>query len=146
MKKFKFRLDRILKYNTSLKKEKERQLMMERAKLNEAEASRLMVEQEQERMDQCGVETTSMAELMLRGEYLDALQRLLENQRELVKKANEAVEVAREEYVTQSREEKTLLMMKDKKKGEYNEEKSKHEKVTTDSINTMRHRFKGAGL
>lgn len=146
MKKFKFRLDRILKYNTSLKKEKERQLMQERAKLNEAESTRQMIEEEQARMDQCGVETTSMAELMLRGEYLDALQTLLETQRALVEKANEAVEVARQAYIAQSREEKSLLMMKDKKKADYNEEKIRHDRVTMDSINTMRHRFRGTGL
>lgn len=146
MKKFKFRLDRILKYNTSLKKEKERQLMQERAKLNEAESTRQMIEEEQARMDQCGVETTSMAELMLRGEYLDALQTLLENQRLLVEKANEAVEVARQAYIAQSREEKSLLMMKDKKKADYNEEKARHDRITMDSINTMRHRFRGTGI
>ena len=141
MKKFKFRLDRILKYNTALKKEKERALMLERAKLNEAESTQRMIEGEQERMDACGVETTSMAELMLRGEYLDALQTLLENQRELVEQANKAVDIAREAYVAQAREEKSLIMIKEKKKAEYDEEKAKADKVSMDSINTMRFRF-----
>ena len=144
MKKFKFRLDRILKYNTALKKEKERALMMERMRLNEAEETRRMIEGEQERMDQCGVETTSMAELSLRGEYLEALQMLLENQRTLVEEANKAVDVARDAYTAQAREEKSLLMMKEKKKEAYDEEKLKSDKHTMDSINTMRFRFKGA--
>lgn len=80
-----------------------------------------------------------MAEMSSLGEYYEALQRALVQQRLLVLQAREAVDAAREAYRVQAIEEETLQTLKDKRKEQYREEVRKHERKVLDEIVTQRH-------
>jgi len=121
MKRFRFRLENILGFRESEKKETERVLAEKNAELREREEEVQNTLHEQEK-DIPKQGEMSMAELALSGGYQERLRQLLEEQRELVKKAALAVDEAREAYIEKSIEAKTLETLKERKKEEYKEE------------------------
>ena len=96
MKRFKFRLQRVLEHRVSIKKEKERELAIKNGELHEAEVRKGEILDMQNRSHLPADESFTMAELMLHGEYRKRLNTLLEEQREKVLEAKEAVEEARQ--------------------------------------------------
>ena len=141
MKKFKFRLQRVLEYRHTLTKDKERELAMRNGELHEAEGGLEMILDAQDRDGGVAAGVMSMAELALRGEYYEALQSSLIRQREVVEQAVKAVDAAREAYRVKAIEEETLETLKEKKVNEHHELARKDERKQLDSLVVQRHRF-----
>jgi flagellar FliJ protein len=145
MKKFKFRLQRVLEYRHQLTKEKERELALRNAQLRDAEDGVEMILNEQNRDPGIEEGIVSMAELSLLGEYHEALQSALIKQRLLVIEAKNAVEQARDAYREKAVEEETLETLKEQKLEEYRLERHKDERKELDSLVVQRHRFTKGG-
>lgn len=141
MKRFKFRLQRVLEYRNSIKKEKERELALRNAELHAAEDRLKQIVEMQDSVPLVGDEM-SMAELILRGDYLRYLQESLIMQRLLVHEAAEAVDEAREAYVEKAVEAESLESLRKKKLNEYKEERKRVEKKELNELTIQRHRFK----
>lgn len=145
MKKFKFRLERVLDYRNSLKKEKERELAMRNAELHAAEEHLHQIMAWQEAVKVPSKKKMSMAELMLAGDYLRYLQEALISQRLLVLEAANAVEAARDAYIEKAIEAESLETLKKRRFAEYSEEKRRREKKELDTLTVQRYRFKSGG-
>jgi len=141
MKKFKFRLQRVLEYRHTLTKDKERELAMRNGELHDAESGLEMILDAQDRDGGVAAGVMTMAELALRGEYYEALQQSLIRQREIVEDAVRAVDAAREAYRKQVVEEETLETLKERKLGEHQELARRAERKELDNLVVQRHRF-----
>ncbi len=142
MKKFKFRLQRVLDYRNLLKKEKERVLARRAAELHDAQErlTQILTAQDEalwpDRME------LTMAELALTGDYKRYLQDLLVRQRLIVLQAAEAVEAARQAYVEQAIETKTLENVKERRFRDFKEDERRGERRELDRFTVTRYRFK----
>jgi len=145
MKRFQFRLQRVLEYRQTLSKQSERELALKNAELHEAREDLEMILGEQDRAEDVAEGVTTMAELSVRGNYYEALQQSLIKQRELVAEAAQAVEMAREVYREKAREVKSLDTLKDKRKAEHREAVKKDERKQLDNLVVQRHRFSKEG-
>ena len=141
MKRFQFRLQRVLEYRQTLTKQSERELAIKNAQLHEARSDLEMILTEQDRAEDVADGVTTMAELAMRGNYYEALQQSLVKQRELVVEATQAVDMAREVYREKAMEEKSLDTLKDKRKAEHREAVKKDERKQLDNLVVQRHRF-----
>ena len=132
----------MLEYRHQLTKEKERELMLRNAQLHEAEDGVRMIEDEQNNAKPIGEGgTLTMAELKQRGEYYQALQTALVNQRLMVIEAAHAVDLAREAYQEKAIEEETLVTLKEHKLEEYKEEKHRDDRKELNNLVVQRYRF-----
>ena len=141
MKRFKFRLQRVLEFRHTLTKEKERELANRTFELRTVEQNVADILREQDEADSPETAVLTMAELQARGEYYDALQQALVRERENVLAAAEAVEQARLAYVEKAVEEETLEKLKEKKRILHNEELHRNERKELDSLVTQRFRL-----
>lgn len=141
MKKFKFRLQRVLEFRHTLTKEKERELMKCNQELQSAEQRVEEILAAQDTADGGDARVTSMAELIAEGDYYRALQNALVCERLHVLEAAEAVERAREAYVEKAIEEESLVKLKERKLEQHREEVRKFEKKELDALVTQRYRF-----
>ena len=131
-KRFKFRLERVLNFRDSEKKERERALAEQNAELRKREDHLEAIIVAQDEMKLPESEILSMAELQLAGEYQQALREALIEQRLLIIEATQAVEQAREAYLEKNKEVRTLESLKDRRKEEFREELRKDEKKNLD--------------
>ena len=138
MKRFKFRLERIRNYRITLRKEKERELAIANAELIDKQSELERILQLQNETPAAPEGQLTMAELVILGDYSAMLQESLENQRELVEAASEAVEKAREAYIEKAVEAETLETLKDKKIEEYRQERRKQERKESDALTVSR--------
>jgi flagellar FliJ protein len=140
MKKFKFRLQKVLEYRELLKRESERELGMKHNELRDAEQG---VEDIISAQEACqpplSDKAISMAELALTGDYQLRLQEELINQRLLVIQAIEAVETARDQYIEKAMEAKILDKLKDRRLTEHKREMRKEERKVVDELVIHRH-------
>ena len=141
MKKFQFRLQRVLEYRHTLTKDKERELAIRNGELHEAEGGLQMILDAQDGDGGVAAGVISMAELALRGEYYEALQQSLIRQRDTVQEAIKAVDAAREAYREKAVEEETLETLKERKQDEHQELHRKEERKQLDNLVVQRHRF-----
>ena len=141
MKKFLFRLQRVLEFRNLVKKEKERELARRHMELHEAQArlDQIIEAQEHALMPQQHI---TIAELNLIGDYRKYLQEALIKQRLLVIEATEAVEKAREAYIEKALEAETLEGVKERRQAEFKDECRKEERKSLDKLTVQRHRFK----
>ena len=146
MKKFNFRLQRVLDYRNSLKKEKERELALRNSELREAEERLQTILAAQDAVPPEDEHEMIMAELGLKCDYLYYLQESLVNQRDLVAEAAHAVDLAREAYIEKAVESETLETLKKKKKEEYTTERRRSERKEADKMTVQRFRFKVGGV
>ena len=126
MKKFKFRLEKVLQYREIIKTEKKRELSLRLAILREAEdkLDALVSAQLENNVPQDAV--LSANEYLMRGQYGARLKNEIIKQRLVIIEAEKKVEEARLEYIEAAKETRTLDMLKDKKKEQY-EELVRHE-------------------
>lgn len=143
MKRFAFRLQRVLDYRQSLKKESERELLEKNNHLNECEKQLDEIISEQ---DKCMVRDENVlmsgAEVVLQGDYKHKLQEALVQQRLLVLEAIDAVQSARDLYIRRSMEQEVLDNLRQRKVDEYRQDKRRHEQKDMDELVVQRHRFK----
>ena len=146
MKKFKFRLERVLEFRDSLKKSKKRELSIKQGELNNAETRVEDILKTQDSSTTPGDELLSMADLKLAGEYQESLREALIHQRLLVIEAADAVEKARDAYLEKAVEAEMLESLKRKKLEEHKEEVRRAERKHADEMSILRHRFRANPL
>ena len=141
MKKFKFRLQRVLDYRNSVKKEKERELAQRNAELHAAEERRDSIMEEQDNVSLPMEGEITMAELQLTKDYQAYLHESLIYQRLLVLEAAGAVEAARDAYIEKAIEAETLETLRKKKVEEHKTERRREERKQLNDLTVQRHRF-----
>ncbi len=138
MKKFKYRLERVLEFRESERKDREIALAIKNAELQTAEQRRDQIIELQDKATLPEGGELSMAELTLQREFQMGLRFLLEEQRQLILQAAAAVDLARDAYLEKAVEAETLQTHKDKKKLEYSEEKKRAERKAQDELTVQR--------
>lgn len=141
MKKFNFRLQRVLDFRNVGKKEKELELARENARLQEAE-QQLRALEEVYMQQAIGEGEMTMADLMMRGEYSEYLRDAIELQQVYVEQAIEAVEAARDAYIEKAIEAETLETLKKKRIEEHKEESRQAERKDLDRLVVSRFKHK----
>lgn len=118
MKKFKFRLERVLRYRRAIRDEKLRDLMLKNAKLKESEDRLATLEDEMRRNSpESGI--VPVESLYMRGLYAARLKDEIINQRLVIVQCESEVQEALAAYVEASKDVKTLTTLKDKRRTEY---------------------------
>lgn len=119
MKKFKFRLERVLQFRTAVKDEKLRDLTLKNAKLRE-EQDRLHALEDAILRNQNASEGVALVEsFYMRGLYSSRLKEEIAQQGLAIIKCEEAVTEAMAAYIEASKELKSLTTLKDRKRAEY---------------------------
>lgn len=144
MKRFKFRLQKVLEYREGLRKESERELALKNRELAEQEERlrSIMTAQENAKLITSGQVT--MAEMSLHGDYRRYLQEALVQQRLRVDEATQAVDRAREAYLEKAIDEEKLSTLKERRLEEFKEERMKAERKSLDELTVTRFRLKGS--
>jgi len=138
MKKFKFRLERILNYRNINKQEHLRALMLKNQTLYEHEQNLDELQQAEGRKILNSKEPMSAAWVNLIGAYGKALQMQIVQEREDVQVAREAAEKALAEYIESAKEARALEMLKEKKLREYREILDNEERKFLDDVANIR--------
>jgi flagellar protein FliJ len=143
MKRFRFRLQRVLDYRESLKKEKELELARRHHELSGAENRLGEIITEQNAVEGSIEERImSVEELSLCGSYQQRLREALMQQRQLVVEAKDAVQKAQDAYVEKAVDASVLDTLKQKLKTEHARECVREERKELDKLTVMRHRFR----
>lgn len=131
MKKFVFKLERILKYRQLIKDEKKKELILKNQILKKEEdrlntLSRLMEE------NKIGEGYININFLLLSGQYSVYLAEEIKNQKEVIKKSINDVEVAKNEYLLASKDSRALELLREKQETEYEKNLLKEEEKESD--------------
>ena len=145
MKKFRYRLQKVLEFREDEKDVRQRELAEKNRGLMEREEQLSEILQAQETSEPPSGGVMTMAELNHLGAYHASLQKALIEQRLLVLEAAEAVEAARVAFVEKSVEVEMLDELKARKRAEWQEEKRKEEKKDLDEMVVQRHRLTKSG-
>lgn len=141
MKRFQFRLQRVLNFRTSEKKERERELALKNGELKSAEQKLNGIVQAQDKATVTEEGLQTMAELHLSGDYQALLREALVNQRLLVIEASEAVDAARDAYIQKAIEAETLATLRERKMEDHRAENKRLDRKQLDEIAVQRHRY-----
>lgn len=143
MKRFKFRLQRILDIREQIRDEARQELGRRNAALAHEQSVLRGLEAELLRLNagENGIVTAS--ELLLTGAYAQRIQKLIEQQALKVEEARKAVVEAQERYIQANRDAKALEMLKDKRRAEYDHEVLKEEINQLDEVATQRANSRG---
>jgi flagellar FliJ protein len=138
MKKFKFRLQKVLQFRESIKEEKLRELQKASLALVEAQNHLEFLEQEFIKGQISENETLLVSEVYIRSSYCERLKREVESQRIEIQKRQEQVELARNEYFEATKECEALLKVKENKHQDYLSYVAKEEEKFLDELVTQR--------
>jgi len=143
MKRFKFRLQRILDIREQIRDEARQELGRRNAVLAHEQSVLRGLEAELLRLNagENGIVTAS--ELLLTGAYAQRIQKLIEQQALKVEEARKAVVEAQERYIQAYKDAKALEMLKEKRKAEYDHEVLKEEINQLDEVATQRANSRG---
>ncbi|MEZ4755121.1 MAG: flagellar export protein FliJ [Bdellovibrionota bacterium] len=112
MKKFKFRLERVLNYREAIKTEKKTELAKKNAKLAEEEQRLEMLEEaflnNEAIIDSSNASATSADMIRMAGMYAARLKNEIEKQHASIANVKKAVEVARLAYIEAAKEAVTI--------------------------------------
>jgi len=138
MKKFRYRLERVLRFREIVKAEKKRLLGLARQELAAAEARLLALEQEL-LVDRIGTRTIlTVDELQLSSAYTTWLSQEMERQKLHVEGCKERVAQALAAYVEATQEAESLIRHKSKKRTEYEEYLEREQQKFLDELTTQR--------
>lgn len=137
MKRFRFRLQRVLDYRKIVKGEKQRTLLLKNHELRLLQEE--LVELENARLANEISGGLISAELVLAaGLYAARLKQRIIDQRLAIIRAQDEVEKALAEYMQAAKDEKALISLKDKKYSEYRESVLAEEGRFLDELSTQR--------
>lgn len=138
MKKFKYRLEKVLQLRERLKEEALRELTLRNGELQakQYERERLIESFLQNRVEEGSV--MSIGELSLKGQYAARLKSEIASAAVAIEEAEKAVQEATVQYVAASKEAKILTTHKEKKVEEYKEAYFKEEGRFLDELATQR--------
>jgi flagellar FliJ protein len=143
MKRFKFRLQRILDIREQIRDEARQELGRRNAVLAHEQSVLGGLEAELLRLNagENGIVTAS--ELLLTGAYAQRIQKLIEQQALKVEEARKAVVEAQERYIQANKDAKALEMLREKRRVEYDHEVLKEEINQLDEVATQRANSRG---
>ena len=143
MKRFKFRLQRILDIREQIRDEARQELGRRNAVLAHEQSVLRGLEAELLRLNagENGIVTAS--ELLLTGAYAQRIQKVIEQQALKVEEARKAVVEAQERYIQANKDAEALEMLKEKRKAEYDHEVLKEEINQLDEVATQRANSRG---
>lgn len=134
MKRFKFRLQRVLDMRVQIR-DKARQELVRRNSERDHELSVLAhLEEEYRRVTMVEGGMYSASQVVLFGAYGERLEVAIKNQKLVVAKAIEDASVAQARYVETSRDAKALEMLREKKLKEHNDELLRQEGAVLDEL------------
>lgn len=138
MRRFRFRLQRILDVRIQIRDQARQELVRYNAERDHQSSILAYLENEyaQLRVEEGG--TYSASELMIRGAYAERLTIEIERQRVVVAKAIEEAERALDRYIEASRDAKALETLREKKLQEYQEQSLKEEGAMLDELAIQR--------
>jgi flagellar export protein FliJ len=138
MKRFNFRLQRVLEIRERFRDEVRQELVQRNFELDRERSVLEGLDQEflRSKVEEGG--TYSASEMVLLGDYSARLQEEIEQQRLRVKAAEQAAEEARERYIEASKESQALEKLKDKRRHEYVEQALKEEGIQLDEFAVQR--------
>lgn len=138
MKRFRFRLQRVLDIRDQIRDEARQELGRRNAELAHQQSILNGLEDELRRLEPGRDGTLTAGELMLTGAYALRVQQLIEQQLVRVEEARREVVVAQERYIQANKEAKALEMLKDRKRAEYDQEALKEEINQLDEVAVQR--------
>lgn len=138
MKRFRFRLQRVLDIREQICDELRQELALRNQELQQQLNVLAYLDAEFERSRIQGDGIVSASELEMTGAYSARVQQLIVEQRGVVEQAKVAVEEARERFIQANKDAKAIDMLKDKKKAQYTEEVLKEEMNQLDELAVQR--------
>lgn len=138
MKRFRFRLQRVLDIREQICDELRQELALRNQELQQQLNVLAYLDGEFERSRIQGDGIVSASELEMTGAYSARVQQLIVEQRGHVEQAKVAVEEARERFIQANKDAKAIDMLKDKKKAQYTEEVLKEEMNQLDELAVQR--------
>lgn len=139
MKRFRFRLERVLQYRETVKREELRLLLAATFRLSEAEAALARLEAEAASGGLAEGSYMTVEEVQLSGAWRVRLKEEIGRQQQTVAEAGAAVEEARIRYVAAAKEARALSLLKDKRRAQYQEQVLKDEEKSLDELTVQRH-------
>jgi flagellar export protein FliJ len=143
MKKFRFRLERVLQHRVNVKREKQRDLIREQQILYEQQATLEALELE---LRQTGIAEGSIAhvhDIQLLGSYADRLRLRIEQQKVTIEESVVRVEEFRKIYQEAARDAEALEKLRIKKNDEYETIVAKEDEKFLDELTIMRAGVRG---
>jgi flagellar FliJ protein len=134
MKRFRFRLQRILELREQIRDEARQELVRKNAERDHEISVLTYLEDEFERNSLVEGGTYSASEVVARGDYGERLSVAIDHQKLVVAKAREAAQVAEDRYIEVSKEAKAMEMLRDKKLQEFKEQVLKEEGILLDEL------------
>ena len=134
MKKFDFRLNKVLDHRENRRKESKEELAQRNNELQTIVEQIKFITGEQDKMSSRDTTSFNVAELLLSSGYQDKLLSQLSEQKIFEKKAEGEVALARENYIAKSRDVKALEMLKSRKLEEYKVEVKRSERKILDEV------------
>lgn len=138
MKKFKFRLERVLKYREAVKEDKRRKLAKKNTELTEKETKLSALEEAFLNNQVTSEQISNLDMLRLAQFYAVRLKSEIAKQKVLIRKVSEEVEEAKVEYIEAAKEAKTLETLKQKKQEEYKAYIAKEDEKFLDEMTTQK--------
>ncbi len=143
MKRFKFRLQRLLELRIQIRDEARQELGRLKMQLEHQVTVLKDLESESASVQRVGDGTFRAVELLLRGAYIERLQRAIEQQLARIAETKRLVLIAQERYIQANKEAKALEMLRERKRDEYQLEALRDEVAQLDEVATRRAAIKG---
>jgi flagellar FliJ protein len=138
MKRFRFRLQRILQLREQIRDEARQELVLKNAERDHQISVLTHLEQEFERIGLSEGGTYSANDLVAIGDYGERLTNAIDKQKVVVAEAVRAAQVAQERYIEASKEARAMEMLRDKKLEEFKEQVQREEGALLDEIAIQR--------
>lgn len=138
MKRFTFRLQRILDIREQIRDEARQELGRRNARLAQEQGVLAGLEAELLRLSSSADGIVTAGQLLLTGAYALRVQKMIEQQVVKVEEARQAVVEAQERYIQANKDARALEMLKDKKRAEYDQEMLKEEISQLDEVAVQR--------
>jgi flagellar FliJ protein len=138
MKRFRFRLQRVLDVRVQIRDEARQELVRCNAERDHQIYVLAQLQDEFLRLGLVEGGTYSASDLTRLGAYAERLTVAIDKQKVVVAHAIEAADAAQERYIEASKEAKTMEMLKDKKLQEFNAEQLREEGVLLDELAVQR--------
>jgi len=138
MKRFTFRLQRILDIREQIRDEARQELGRRNVILAQERSVLEGLEAELRRLQGASDGIVTAGELLLTNAYGLRVQKLIEQQAVKVEEARKAVVEAQERYIQANKDARALEMLKEKKRAEYDQEVLKEEINQLDEVATQR--------
>ena len=133
MKKFKFRLEKVLEYRETIKDEKQRDLIIRNTELSEAQ-DKLKEFENSYFANTIQGGSMAMSEYELQTRYSQRLVKMIAAQKEAIIEVEKLVEEAREAYLQASLDAESLVTLRENKQVEFDEKVRKAEEAMLEEL------------